>query len=113
MKRTFDARHHSARPVSAIKPNPNVNQNPNYTPPAPEKAAINNPSLPGPVGMDTTNSRHPMPLGRRQNAADVSDPASPSYDPSSLDYDPALDESSDEYDGDADDRSTGPEIKIS
>ena len=51
-------RHHSARPLSAVKPNTLVNDKPNYTPP--ETASMPtpnpNPSL-GPVGVDAANMR--------------------------------------------------------
>jgi hypothetical protein len=49
-------RHHTAHPVSAVKPNLSVNQKPNYV--APERAALPNmnPSQ-GQVGVDAVNSR--------------------------------------------------------
>jgi|SRR5882672_6601980 len=51
-----EPRHHSARPVSNVAPNPLVNAKPNYQPT--EQSAVNVvPSLPGPVGVDPNNSR--------------------------------------------------------
>ncbi|MFZ0820035.1 MAG: hypothetical protein WAM91_08185 [Candidatus Acidiferrales bacterium] len=55
----LNLRHHQSHPVSAVRPNADINKKPNYTPP--ERAANVNPSLPGPVGVDAVNARRPAP----------------------------------------------------
>jgi hypothetical protein len=52
----LNVRHHAAHPPSTVRPNLDINKNPNVAPP--EKAAIPsvNPSL-GQVGVDAVNSR--------------------------------------------------------
>ena len=91
-----EPRHHSARPVSNISPNPLVNSKPNFVPA--EASAINvNPSL-GTVGLDTVNGRvyggkfgapDPALAVARDGGDDCSDPnIFPEDDPSGEDMCP-------------------------
>jgi hypothetical protein len=69
MKAKANVRHHSARPVSAVKPNSAVNDKPNYAPV--EKAAMPNvnPSLPGPVGVDGCDPDDPEDCDDRKKSS--------------------------------------------